>query len=347
MPTNSSVAPTTDEALAAADQLVAEGRRLEAITVLTERNRVERDPAIERRLVQLRHSAFVEVPTAPGRESWPPEMADPFPDLKDAPPEVTPDELTSEVLGGSILNHGCVIVRGLVAQERLDLLMEDIDRAFDSVDEFVEKGAKVETTPWFAPFKPDKPYSLGYGRQWVINGGGVWTVDSPRSFFDLMEAIEEVGLGDTIAGYLGERPAISVKKSTLRRVPIDTGTDWHQDGSFLGEGIRTVNLWLALTSCGADAPSLDIVPRRLDEIAPTGTDGAHFDWSVGPGMVDQVAEGSPILRPSFEPGDAILFDEKFLHRTGVSPGMTNPRYAIESWFFAPSTYPHGQVPVAF
>ena len=36
-----------------------------------------------------------------------------------------------------------------------------------------------------------------------------------------------------------------------------------------------------------------------------------------------------------------------LHRTGVSPGMTRTRYAIESWFFAPSTYPQDQVPILF
>ena len=63
-----------------------------------------------------------------------------------------------------------------------------------------------------------------------------------------------------IAGYLGERPALSVKKWTLRRVPIDTSADWHQDGAFLGSGIRTINMWLSLSQCGADAPGLDIVP---------------------------------------------------------------------------------------
>jgi hypothetical protein len=28
-----------------------------------------------------------------------------------------------------------------------------------------------------------------------------------------------------------------------------------------------------------------------------------------------------------------------VHKTGARPGLTIPRYAIESWFFAPSTYP--------
>ena len=53
------------------------------------------------------------------------------------------------------------------------------------------------------------------------------------------------------------------------------------------------------------------------------------------------------MRPIFEPGDALLFDERFLHRTAVEPEMTRERYAIESWFFAPSHYPGDQIPLVF
>ena len=79
----------------------------------------------------------------------------------------------------------------------------------------------------------------------------------------------------------------------------------------------------------------------------TGTDGAIFDWSVSPNIVEQVAEDAPVLRPEFGPGDALLFDQLFLHRTAVAPGMTRERHAIETWFFAPSTYPDGQIPIVF
>jgi ectoine hydroxylase-related dioxygenase (phytanoyl-CoA dioxygenase family) len=165
--------------------------------------------------------------------------------------------------------------------------------------------------------------------------------------FDLTDLYDEVGLADVLTGYLGERPAMSVMKCTLRRVPADSGSDWHQDGSFLGEGIRTVNVWLSLSHCGVDAPSLDVVGRRLDDLAPTGTDGACFDWSVGQAMVDQVRGDTDVLRLHFAPGDALLFDEKLLHRTAVDAGMSQERYAIETWFFAPSTYPRDQVPLVF
>ena len=78
---------------------------------------------------------------------------------------------------------------------------------------------------------------------------------------------------------------LSANKCTLRRVPIDANTDWHQDGAFLGAGIRALNVWLALSDCGVDAPGLDLVPRRFDDVLETGTGGAIFDWAVGPDVV--------------------------------------------------------------
>ena len=64
---------------------------------------------------------------------------------------------------------------------------------------------------------------------------------------------------------------------------------WHQDGAFLGQGIRTVNVWIALTDCGVDAPSMDMVPRRMTDIVPTGTEGALMSWTVSQILVEDAA----------------------------------------------------------
>lgn len=53
-----------------------------------------------------------------------------------------------------------------------------------------------------------------------------------------------------------------------------------------------------------------------------------------------------ILRPIFEPGDALFFDERFLHQTGSDRSMPNPRFAVESWFFVGSAFPPGYAPLA-
>jgi hypothetical protein len=108
-------------------------------------------------------------------------------------------------------------------------------------------------------------------------------------------------------------------------------------------------VWLALSPCGGDVPSpgLDLVPRRFQEVLPTGTEGAYFDWSVSPQLVAAEAVDAPVIRPRFEAGDALLFDHLFLHKTALEPTMDTERYAIESWFFASSRYPGTSVPILF
>jgi hypothetical protein len=178
----------------------------------------------------------------------------------------------------------------------------------------------------------------------------MWAADSPRVTAELFDALDRAGFLDLATGYLGERPAISVNKSTLRRVTADPDADysashWHQDGAFLGK-VRALNLWLSLSRCGDVAPGLDLVPERIEHIVPTGTEGALFDWSVSQEVVARLARGSGIVRPLFGPGDALLFDELFLHATGASPEMPETRYAVECWFFGPSAFPDEYPPLA-
>ncbi len=103
----------------------------------------------------------------------------------------------------------------------------------------------------------------------------------------------------------------------------------------MGAGIRSLNIWLALTPCGVDAPSLDVVARRFDHLL--ATKGTSQSYGVNPDAALDAANGA-VVRPVFEPGDALLFDHMCLHRTGGDSSMRHGRYAIETWFFAPSTY---------
>jgi len=333
-----------------AEAAEADGRFLDAIDLLRQANR-DPDPDIELRLINLRHRAFDEVEQGVGRPSWPPVYADLTP-ATPGPPEVVPAQLSSDVLGSALVNHGALLIRGLADPATVDELVSGIDRAFAGRDEW-GNDPDAPTAPWFVPFVPiERHMPHDMSRHFVRQGGAVWAADSPRVMFTMLEAFDRVGLGDVISGYLGERPAISMRKCTLRRVPADlVYAGWHQDGAFLGAGVRSVNVWLALTDCGgdADAPGLEYVPRRVDHVVETGAEGAAFDWSVGPGTVDQVVDqlDSEIIRPRFRAGDALLFDDLFLHRTATDPALTQDRYAIESWFFAPSTYPRDQIPLVF
>jgi hypothetical protein len=317
-------------------------------------NREQPSAEIERRIVSIRSHAFAGLQ---GRGANPiehrlaevPKGIAPLDDMK--LPSISAAELSAETIADGVLRHGCLIVRGLVPTERAKRLVTGIDRVFEGRDAHAAGAPVEETTPWFEPFEPDPEYaeSVAMGRGFVNKGSGTWIADSPRLLFQLLETFEDLGLRETIGSYLGERPAISLNKGTLRRVPPEGGTEWwHQDGAFLGEGIRSLNLWVALTRCGRDAPGMDLVAKRLDGIVEPGKRGADFDWSLSDEEVRELA-GDTVVRPLFEPGDAVLFDHLFLHRTGTDPGMTETRYATETWFFAPSAYPdpREQVPLVF
>ncbi len=272
---------------------------------------------------------------------WPPAYPDPFPESPGIP-EITGAALSNHALGGGILHHGGLIVRELFSAPQVAAFREAIDRAFDARDAY--HAGTAAFGPWYT--QHPKSAAISDTRPWVEEGGGVWTADSPRVLEMLLDAFRQAGIIDLIEAYMGERPALSIGKSTLRRVPITSGTDWHQDGAFLGDSVRAVNLWVALSDCGQDSPGLDIVAKRLPYVVQSGTHGSIFHWAVGPRMVEILAEGgAPVISPTFAAGDAMLFDHLLLHRTGVRPGMTESRWAIESWFFAPSAFPMDQVPL--
>src|SRR5262245_27482582 len=99
-----------------ADAYEREGRLLDVIDVLTEANHAERDVAIERRLVDVRNRAIAEL-DGPGRDVWPPVIADEFDVAPGAIPEAHARDLSAEVIGSGISNHGSVLVRDLVPPE--------------------------------------------------------------------------------------------------------------------------------------------------------------------------------------------------------------------------------------
>lgn len=329
--------------LGEADALVDEGRGREAIDLLTDRNRAQRDAALEQRLVDLRHRLFPTGPRLPVEALPGAVSAAPCPgDLPDTPVR----HLDLDVLRDGLARHGCVLVRGLIPTDDAEALAGGIDAALESFDGF--DGTGVNDPGWYTPFEPQPgAYRVGGRRKWVRASGSLWTADSPRMLFALTELIDRTGIGDLVTAYLGERPALSANKCTLRRVPLTAQAGWHQDGAFLGQDVRTLNLWLALGPCGIDAPGLDIVPRRFDHVVETGTEGATFDWSVARDVVAREAGATSVLRPEFAAGDALLFDHLLLHSTAVTESMTRERHAMETWFFSPSAYPEGQIPLVF
>ena len=351
--TNSLVMPATATADIAAlwamvDTLQAAGEWREAIELLTAANRRAENLAIEQRLIELRLRAFESREWQENTAPWPTFQQDIFQGVQGIP-EITPSQLTADALASGVLHHGSLLVRGLVPREQALKLADDVERAVNGRDAKVS-GEPQANNPWYAPPPFLSKYPLGVGRKFIAETGGVWAVDAPRALCHVLDVYEQLGLRELLKNYFQDEPCLSVRKWVLRRVaPLPAEPDWHQDGAFMGTGVRSVNLWIALNRCGGDldTPGIDLIPKRLETLVKTGTHGARFDWTVGPALVEKEFSDTPPVRPVFEPGDALFFDHFNLHRTAYAPSITRNRYAIESWFFAAGLNSAKQIPLIF
>lgn len=331
--------PGTDPA-AAARRAAEAGRLLEAVDLFASVDPADRTPAVEAEVVALRNRAFAELDRRPGRPTWPVDQPDPFPGTSGIP-EIARDALTAEVLGGALVHHGCLRVNGLLDADRARHFRDLISRVHDERERRGD-GPAAEAD-WFQPFDRGREKAEGFGRAAFVR-----VVDVPHALGELVDVFAESGVTRAVTGYFNERPVMIANKWGLRQTLPATEprcADYHQDGAFLGDGIRTVDAWIALSDCGpgTGAPSVDLVARRLPGILPRD-DRALFPWSLAEVTAGEVAEDAPIVSPVFAPGDALFFDERLVHRTGVGPD-TAPRFAIESWFVAPSSYPDKHLPV--
>ncbi len=257
------------------------------------------------------------------------------------PPSVAFDDLGAELVAAALPKHGCLLARDLLDAATSAELIEGIDHAFDGFDSWSSAPETATFGPWFEPLQPEE-LSVHMTRPAMRAAGGVFTADSPCMFARWAELVHATGLFEIVAECFGEPPVTSLTKGTLRRVGAGDGVEWHQDGAFLGIESGAINVWVSLSDTER-SPGLDIVPRRFDDVVPTGTHGARHDWSVGEGLIDVIAQDTPVQQPVFLPGDALIFDGLLLHRTAPeAPARPETRYAIETWFFRPSRFPEQQ-----
>lgn len=299
--------------------------------------------AEQRRNLALRHRAGMDlVDATPQRGERPQPDYDALGD-DGGVPAVARAALTSQAVRAGILRGGCLLVRELVPRADAEAFATRIDRAFAERER--HDGGRRFDEGLYAEFEPDPRYEEPIARHWIKSGGGLLAVDSPALSSTLLELFRAAGLPSLAESYLGEPALVAADKSTLRRADPAVMGGWHQDGKFMGE-VNALNVWLSLSRCGDVAPGLDIVPRRFGHHVTTQTDEAFLDNMVSQRMAEEAAGDTPILRPIFEPGDALLFDELFLHKTASDPAMPHPRFAVENWFFGPSAFPQDYIPLA-
>lgn len=325
-----------DAVLVEAEAIAATGAHADAVDLIADAVR-KTNAANHRLLLALldARSAAADAIEGQPREPWPPAYEDPFPDVVGHPPEVDAADLTAEIMGGAVLHHGSLIVRGLFDPKQT----ARCKWAIDKVQEHRSAAEpKQGSRKWFRPW-PGGSTLDGVLRNNVWKQGGTWLADSPAACAIVLEEMKASGALGVVTDHFGERPLISLQKSTLRRsAPEYRITAWHQDGSFMGDQARSMNVWVALTPCGGDrpTPSLQVAGARIDDILPR--DGGLVQSSISDATVLAASGGLPPVVPLFEAGDSLIFDDRNAHRSYMTEGMTDYRYAIECWYFAPAYF---------
>ncbi len=323
----------------------------EAIDILkVEKNKKYR-PWMDNQIRRLRIQAFDHLPALPTNNNpCPPNAENPFPDIVNELPELDIADLDIAKLSGAIKHHGAIIVRNFLNSDIADQLTQEIDTVMETSKKFLgtEDPKERVRNQWFSPLDTEKLRHLNKGVGMMRQSGAVYAMYSPKVASSLISMFEKNNLKPLLKEYFKENPCLSIKKWVLRKMtPLKSPADWHQDGAFMGKEIKSLNLWIALCDCGkgTNRPGMDLVPKRLHDIVPTGTDGAYFEWSVSQNYVKKNFQDTPPVRPFFGKGDALFFDHLNLHCTTYSEEYTEQRHAIETWFFAESSAPKNQIPI--
>lgn len=331
-----------------AERLIVSGRAVEAVDFVQSRLKGSDNRQLERLVVRLRHQAFDEVASAnQGVDVWPPVFDERF-DERGRIPEIHRSSLDVCALKAGVFGHGALVVRELFGPHDVQCLREAVRLSFRAYDRSRHGESVGRRNDWLHPHTlASTPEQRLNDRRWVRKASGVLAADSPRALSRLVRAVNAVGVSNMLFELFGERPALSVLKTTLRIVPpgrvVDHG--WHQDGAFLGVDVRSINMWVALSECGDDAPTLQMVPRRFSSVLGSGGDESAFSWSMSTNEVKRLCEPDGPQWLHFSPGDVVFFDHLNLHSTGIREGMTRDRVAIEAWFFAPSGFPYDRIPL--
>jgi hypothetical protein len=265
----------------------------------------------------------------------------------DGLPDVLAEDLDADTIRAALDRAGALIVRGLISPEWCARLRDAIDSSWDAIARYRRTNELDQA--WFNPIDTSAYGLTMAARQWGIMGGTSFVPDSPRLFFALLEAFDEARVRQVAADFFGEPPALSLLKIAHRRLPPTATGGWHQDAAVYGAAARTLNFWVPVSRCGDVAPGLDIWPRRLDHIVKTtGTEGVA-EFTAEPETVAALLRETPPVRPVFDEGDALVFDQWLLHQTASSSQYTERRYGFECWLFAPSTFPDPKrfIPLAY
>jgi ectoine hydroxylase-related dioxygenase (phytanoyl-CoA dioxygenase family) len=226
--------------------------------------------------------------------------------------EILPD-LPLRVVTERLLRFGAVVLRQALDRSRIETIAHDVEADFAALD-------RVRGT-------------MTSQQRRELDRMEMPVIDSTTSFrlrfenyrvldSDRLRAVAEARVGPFLWHF---PPQFRRQRAEVSRALLP----FHQDCAYLRHyGTSFLTCWVPLIACGLDAPGLELALEAPAE------EVAHESWGDWEARIPhQVLEPLLVDRatyaPALEPGDAVLFDCRLLHRTHMQPGMTRERLSID------------------
>lgn len=247
-------------------------------------------------------------------------------------PDVTADALDAQLVADALASHGALVVRSVLPDEAVTELRAHLDLT-EKVTE------QVKSDPTLAAEMLGKIDQLGA------------LATSPAAMETLVRWLHLTGIADVVSRYLGEPAVMLGRRIMLMRRSPAAGLGWHQDGAYFGGRLHALNTWIALTPVGEDRPSVEVLGERIDRLVDIAAEDVEASarqplvYDTGPELEAALARTST-TEPALRSGDALLFDEMTVHRTGRTEWQARIQECAITWFFAPSRFPEADGPYA-
>lgn len=235
-------------------------------------------------------------------------------------PEYTPAD-APEHLVAALENLGILLLRRAFAPELIESWLPTFLAAYAEYDRLHDQGQ-------LDPRQVQILYNYGHVRIKLIERFDQW----------LMQIVHAPPLQAFLRAYFGAQAWILLNNCSPRREGPghpEHAIPFHQDQEFMGPMQRALNLWLPLTPAGGqDWPGLEFWlggPRR-----------PWLALTMPPADRERLCRGIPpeeLWRPELAPGDMLLFTPYVLHRTYLSPAMTQTRISSEIRLISPQDVP--------
>ena len=252
--------------------------------------------------------------------------------------------LTPELLRAGILRDGCLLVRGLVDREEALRFADQIDRSFAERERHGVGEPAAEG--YYEEFEPDPRY--GDVNVQALDQGGRRCPGGRRADADLRDDRDV----PSAPGCRGWSRTISASR---RCSPSRRRRCARPSRRCRAPGTRTAPSWARSARSTSGFPSLAAgTSRRASTSSRAGSTNSSERGRRRRSSTTRSRRRTRRRPPatsrssvrSSSPGDALFFDELFLHATGSDPSMPKPRFAIENWFFGGSAFPGEYAPVA-